>query len=176
MENVGTSIKGIYRDVLKRNNHIIFDSGWVLNTITDGCRKLLSAFMKNDQSNGIQFLAVGKGSEDWDITGALPPTASETQLVDHDPYLIPKDNLDFAYLNDNSDNDDIVDGPTNRLQIKATLGENEPSTSSYPLREFGLFGPQYPDGSIEYMINCIRHPVIHKDASATLIRVIRLYF
>ena len=45
--------------------------------------------------------------------------------------------------------------------------------SSYPLREFGLFGKY---GTIPYMIDCIRHPVIHKDTSTTLVRVVRLYF
>jgi len=29
---------------------------------------------------------------------------------------------------------------------------------------------------VDYMINGIRHTVIHKDVSATLIRVVRLYF
>ena len=40
------------------------------------------------------------------------------------------------------------------------------------------FGKYVDESSIEheYMIDCIRHPVIHKDESATLNRVVRLYF
>jgi hypothetical protein len=41
------------------------------------------------------------------------------------------------------------------------------------LREFGLFGQL---AGSDYMLNSIRHPVIHKDGDATLIRVVRLYF
>lgn len=181
MEMIAKSMKGIYRDILKGSkNNIIYDSGWVSNTIVDNCRNLLAAFMKNDQPKGIQFLAVGQGKKEWDTTGAPPPESSVTQLEDPNPYKIQVDDIDFnlVYLNEN---DVEVDGPTNRLQITATLGHNEPpavaSVSSYPLREFGLFG-QYFDGTKyhEYMIDCIRHPVIHKDVSATLIRVVRLYF
>jgi len=179
MEMIGNSIKGIYRDLLKGpNDDIIYDSGWVSNRIVDRCRTLLAAFMKNDQPKGIQYLAVGTGSKDWDSSGALPPDSSVIQLVDKDPFQIQVADLDLVYL---GENDAEVTRPTNRLQITATLGTNEPPAvaplSSYPLREFGLFG-QYFDGTKyhEYMIDCIRHPVIHKDVSATLIRVLRLYF
>lgn len=175
MEIIGTSIRGIYRDILKgKGNNTIYDSGWVSNRIVDSCRTLLAAFMKNDQPNGIQYLAVGKGLEEWDTTGAPPADSSVTQLMDPDPFTIDVENLSLVYL---KENDEEVEGPTNRLQITATLGTNElPAVlplSSYPLREFGLFGKF---GGKDYMIDCIRHPVIHKDVSATLIRVVRLYF
>ena len=175
MEIIGTSIRGIYRDILKgKGNNTIYDSGWVSNRIVDSCRTLLAAFMKNDQPNGIQYLAVGKGLEEWDTTGAPPPNSSVIQLVDKNPFQIQVADLDLVYLREN---DAEVAGPTNRLQITATMGTNEPPAvaplSSYPLREFGLFGKF---GAENYMIDCIRHPVIHKDVSATLIRVVRLYF
>lgn len=178
MDEICSSIKGIYRDVLRdRDNNIIFDSGWVPNLIVDRCRILLAAFMKNDGSNGIQFLRVGRGKADWDTDGAQPPTATLERLEEQDhPFTINAADLELAYLNEQ---DAEVTGPTHRLQITATLGVDQPpplpgsNLSTYPLREFGLFG-QY--GSDEYMIDCIRHPVIHKDVSSTLIRVVRLYF
>ena len=175
MEIIGTSIRGIYRDILKgKGNNTIYDSGWVSNRIVDRCRTLLAAFMKNDQPNGIQYLAVGTGLEKWDTTGAPPPNSSVIQLEDKNPFQIQVADLDLVYLRENNEE---VKGPTNRLQITATLGTNKPpavaSVSSYPLREFGLFGKF---GGEPYMIDCIRHPVIHKDVSATLIRVVRLYF
>jgi len=175
MTMIGNSIKGIYRDLLKGpNDDIIYDSGWVSNRIVDRCRKLLAGFMKNDQPKGIQFLAVGQGKKEWDTSGAPPPNSSVTKLMDPNPFTIDVKNLSLVYL---KENDEEVKGPTNRLQITATLGTNEPpavaSVSSYPLREFGLFGKF---GGKDYMIDCIRHPVIHKDVSATLIRVVRLYF
>ena len=68
--------------------------------------------------------------------------------------------------------------PTNRLQIKATLGPNVPtwpdaghSTSS--LREFGLVGKI--DGA-DVLINYVRHPVITKDPASSLERTIWLVF
>jgi len=45
--------------------------------------------------------------------------------------------------------------------------------NTYPLREFGLFGIF---AGQPFMINCVRHPVIYKDLSATLVREIKLYF
>lgn len=182
MDIIGSSIKGVYRDILKGSNHKnIYDSGWISNRIVDRCRMLLSAFMKNDQPKGIRYLALGKGLEEWDTKGIEPPASSITHLMDPSPYKIQVEELNVVYLNEY---DEEIDEPTNRVQITGILGPNKPPvesspSSSYPLREFALFGQflkgpndQYED----YMINCIRHSVIYKDASATLSRVIRLYF
>ncbi len=176
MEIIGNSLKGIYRDVLMSGDgETIHDSGWVSNTIVESCRVLLAGFMCNDPSGaaGIHHLAVGSGLEVWDAAGPPPPDPEITVELEepHDP---PISVLDFAYL---GDSDSAVTGPTNRLQITATLLPDYPPPlaplSTYPLREFGLFGSF---GGAFHMINCVRHPVIHKDDSATLIRVMRLYF
>lgn len=179
MEIIGTAIHGIYRDILKgEDDKIIYDSGWVSNTVVDSCRLLLAAFIKNEQTNGIQFLAVGKGLEEWDKTGApAPDPATTTDLTNRYQERIPFGDLVFAYLDQNDNELQPGQMPTNRLQITATLKPGYPKPEgllqSYPLREFGLFGKF---GNTDYMIDCIRHPVIHKDVSATLIRVVRLYF
>jgi len=176
MEKIGNNLKGIYRDVLiEPGRGAVFDSGWNSNTIVDQCRMLLAGFIRQDSSAGVQQLAVGQGDQNWDNDG-IPTTDPETTttLVNAHAPSIAHGDLDFIYL-DAADNPTA--GPTNRLQISATLEPDYPpplsGMTTYPLREFGLFG-QY-DGS-SYMINCIRHPVIHKGATATLIRVIRLYF
>ncbi|NIM18409.1 MAG: hypothetical protein GTO45_41040 [Candidatus Aminicenantes bacterium] len=174
MERIGASIKGMYRDILKGpDNNVIFDSGWGSNMIVDRCRILLAAFMKNEGTMGIQNLKVGTGNKDWDNEGPPEPDALVIGLEDPNPVEVA--NLDLVYLNDQ---DAPVTVPTPRLQITATLGEGEPEPpephlTTYPLREFGLFGKF---GDEEYMIDCIRHPVIHKDVSSTLVRVVRLYF
>jgi hypothetical protein len=183
MENIGSSLKGIYRDIIKdRNNTIIYDSGWVPNKIVSNCRALLAAFMKNDAAKpatGIVRLKVGKGLETWDTDGAPVPDDAETGLVTpHPTFEIGVGALDFVYLNASGAQQD---DPTNLLQVTATLGKDQPPVApgltSYPLREFGLFG-EYNDGTQnhEYMIDCIRHPLIEKDKTTTLIRVVRLYF
>lgn len=63
MEYVGTSIKGIYRDVLlDADGQPIRDSRWVSNTVVTRCRVLLAGFMKSDNTAGIHHLAVvGRG-------------------------------------------------------------------------------------------------------------------
>ena len=176
MKIIGNSIKGIYHDILKGvDDNIIYDSGWHSNTIVHRCRMLLAGFMKNDASSGIQSLAVGQGLKEWDDTGAPEPDpATTTDLVNGYSPPIPVSDLDLVYLDEN---DVVVIGPTNRLQITATLKPGYPAPISpldtYPLREFGLFGSL---GGADHMINYIRHPVIHKDDSATLIRIVRLYF
>ncbi|MDD5322496.1 MAG: hypothetical protein PHD43_18165 [Methylococcales bacterium] len=176
MEKIG-ALKGIYRDILSAGDgRIIHDSGWVSNTIVDRCRILLAGFVKNESSSGgIQFLAVGRGLDAWDKEG--PPASEPAATIDlvnrHAPPL-PVNRLNIVYLDEAAS---VVANPTNRLQITATLVPGYPPPlaplNTYPLREFGLFGRF--DGN-DYMINSIRHPVIHKDADATLVRVIRLYF
>jgi len=136
---------------------------------------LLAGFMKNDPSDGIQYLYVGKGLKEWDTDGApAPDPITTTDLVDPYSEPISVSDLELVYLDKN---DAAIAGPTTRLQITTTLDPGYPAPISplttYPLREFGLFGKF--DGDT-FMIDCIRHPVIHKDVSATLIRVVRLYF
>lgn len=176
MDRIGTTLRGIYRDVLiDLDNHIIYDSGWVTNTIVDRCRILLASFIKNERSSGLHHLAVGQGLDTWDQTGApIPDPVTTTGLqTPYDP-PIPVEKLRIVYLNSA---DKEVEEQTNRLQITATLDANYPPPiaplNSYPLREFGLFARL---GDTDYMLNCIRHPLISKDASTSLIRVIRLYF
>lgn len=185
MNTADLTIKGIYRDILIRDRKIVHDSRWMSNTIVTRGRTLLAAFVKNDNTRnilGVQYLAVGQGSEAWDNGEPPVPDPGATVLVNpHDPPIVWSD-LDLVYLDET---DAVVPGPTSRLQITATLEPGYPAPlpplTSYPLREFGLFGgienldvePVVPE---PYMINSVRHPVIHKDESATLIRVIRLYF
>jgi hypothetical protein len=178
MERLGAFVKGIYRDVLRGpDGTVVHDSGWVANTIVDGCRVLLTEFMRDGSGsgNGITHLAVGQGLEAWDAAGAPAPSPETTDGLEngHDPPMAAAD-LDMVYLDET---DAASPDPTSRLQITATLEPGYPphlpDLTTYPLREFGLFGSS---GATGYMINCIRHPVIHKDESMTLVRTLRLYF
>lgn len=171
-----SEMRGIYRDILISSDRTqVYDSGWLPNTIVDRGRILLAGFLKNDAPSGIQYLAVGQGLPAWDAA-ASPPAPSVTAIDLEDRYTptIPVAELNLGYLDQS---DAVVSGPTNRLQITATLGPGypaiQPPAVSFPLREFGLFGTF---NGIDYMVNNVRHPVIHKDASSTLIRVLRLYF
>ena len=171
------SIKGIYRDVMTdAHGVVIHDSGWVSNTIVDSCRFLLAGFIKNEAFSGIQYLQVGEGEDAWDEDGVSPANSEDTKLVDAfdgDPLAT----LTIDYL-DESGQELGGEERSAWLQITARLEPGYPTASSYPLREFGLFGTFDPGegGDLEpFMINNIRHPVIYKDASATLIRVVRVF-
>lgn len=176
MAQISSTIKGIYRDTLYgADGSLREDSGWKANTILNTCRLLLAGFMMNETAAGIVSLAVGQGDASWDTAGTPPASPSVTTgLVSRFNPPIPFAELDVVYL-DSSDH--VVAGPSSRLQITATLLPGYPTSiapaTSYPLREFGLFGRL---NGRDVMINTIRHPVIHKEETSTLIRVIRLYF
>jgi len=176
LENINHNFRGIYRDILKEPGRgIVFDSGWNSNTIVVQGRMLIAGLISRDSTSGVQHLAVGQGDPSWD-NGSIPATdpLTTTSLVNGYSPEIDHNALDYTYLNESGE---PAAGPTNRLQISATLGVGYPEvqedTSTYPLREFGLFGKH---GEEFYMINCIRHPVIHKGENATLIRTVQLFF
>lgn len=166
--------KGIYRDRIIRADGELIDLGWRSNIVVDRCRFLLAGFMKGDSTFGIQSIRIGTGSAAWDTAPVPPPQASDTDLVDPSPETITISGTDIAYL-DAAGN--VVAGPTHRLEITVNLPAGTPPVPMgddyYPLREFGLFGAF---GADEYMIDYVRHPVIHKRADDTLIRTIRLVF
>lgn len=192
MTGNGISIKGIYHDVLMDpEKGVIYDSGWRSNTIVRRCRVLIAGFMKNDSPSGIQYLAVGQGKSEWDgqWSTANPPgpaldtvTGLESQAIDGPITIQPsvpvpgEEYLQIQYLDDTDNPVSDENVRTSRLEVKATLKPGYPvptEFNTYPLREFGLFGSF---AGQPFMINCVRHPVIYKDLSATLIREIKLYF
>jgi hypothetical protein len=174
------SIKGIYRDVVRDpRGRVVSDTGWRSNLIVASCRVLLAGLMKGEQTNtrfGIQSLKVGKGNPAWDAVSTPAPDESLTALVDRNPYTITREGLELIYLDSSGQRSAT---PTNRIEIIAKLGPNQPTpdelqpTKPYPLREFGLFGKV---GDEEYMIDYIRHPLIEKDNAFTLERHVQLIF
>ncbi len=172
MERIGASLNGMYRDRLSgRDGRLIFDSGWVSNTIVGRCRVLLAAFMGNRPGvQGIQHLVVGKGLDAWDDDRPQASAEATGLVTPIDPRieLLP---ADFSYLPHSPEGPGV---PTNHLQVTATLEpEFAPPEGAYRLREFGLFGRT---DDAEYMINYVIHPTIPKDREKTLTRTIRLFF
>jgi hypothetical protein len=164
------SPQGYYHDRLVMSNSVI-DRGWTSNLIVDQCRALLAGFMRGDTAEGIRRLLIGRGDAAWDDAPPPAPPRSTEELTDPAPFEIALAPADITYL-DAAGNP--TGGPTNRLQLAVTLGENEPpGEDPYPLREFGLFGRF---GGTDYMINYVRHPVLMKAADATLERTIHLVF
>jgi hypothetical protein len=173
MENVGGALRGMYRDtIINAENQLVFDSGWISNTIVINGRVLLAALMKGDQNaSGIYCMKVGMGSETWG-NNPRQPAVSLTDLVKPYKKQVTIDpETDISYLDDK---DNKPDQPTHRLEVRVVLGKDFPEKNkTCELREFGLFGRFDRDLR---MINCVRHPIIQKAASETLIRVVRLFF
>ncbi len=166
--------EGKYCDRLIRVSGAVVECGWRSNIVVDRCRRLLAAFMKGDSAAlGIQSLAIGRGDAAWDST-PVAPTPGIEQLVDTAPVTIPIAAAAMSYLDAAGA---VTTGPTQRLQIIVTLAPGTPpppaSETSYPLREFALLGHF---GGERYMIDYVRHPVIHKAPGDTLVRTIRLVF
>lgn len=174
MDSTLSAPKGMYYDRIITARGLVIDRGWDSNIIVDRCRYLLAGFMKGDPSNGIQGLKVGRGQESWDDEPPDPPVRTIENLTDPSPIDIPISDDQIEYLDAAGD---PTTGPTNRLKITITLNPGTPPVDggeeSYPLREFALFGKF---GTEEYMIDYVRHPVIHKQADDTLERTIRLIF
>ncbi len=165
--------KGIFHDVLRQADGRATDFGWRSNLVVDRCRVLLAAFMKGDGPLGIRLLRIGRGLAAWDANPPVGPQPADQQLVDPNPFDILIQPNQIVYL-------DAVGqpsvAPTSRVQVTVDLGPGMPPLNGqpdYPLREFGLFG-QF--NSQDYMIDYVRHAVIHKAAADTLTRTIQLAF
>jgi hypothetical protein len=171
---------GSYRDLLRGpDGRVRWRGGTRKNVVVVDCRRLLAGFMRGTPTNvlGIQGLVVGAGRDVWDRPpGPPPPTSDQAQLVDPDPFTVPRDSLQVDFL----DGPNVTADPTNRLQVVATLGPRVPpwpdAASGHPtstLREFGLIGEL--DGAT-VLIDYVTHLAIPKDPSSTLERTIWLTF
>ncbi len=165
---------GKFHDQLTTGQGKLIDLDWRSNLVVDRCRFLIAGFMRGDGPSGIQRLQIGRGLDTWDTEPPDPPDSADQQLADPAPFVVAIVPSQIVYL------DDLgmpVTGPTNRIEISVDLAAGEPpldpGETAFPLREFGLFGDF---GGEDFMINYVRHPVIHKQADDTLTRTIRLVF
>lgn len=167
--------QGKYRDQLLTADGSCIDYGWRGNIIVDQCRQLLAGFMKGETVAGVQYIALGRGETSWDETPPAPPQMSTQSLVDTAPETIAVSDAEMSI--DFVDSSGVVSAaPSNRIQISITVaGSNLPivGDETFPLREFGLFGQLAPD---DYMIDYVRHPVIHIGVADTLVRRVKLVF
>lgn len=176
IETPTAGLSGRWQDVIRDRSGIITHRTEVRpNTIVVDCRRILASFVAGASSLGIQGMLFGSGLAAWDI-GGLPAAASaQTVLTDPNPFLVPAANLQIDFVDDVGA---VVAGPTNRLQIIATLGPGDPPWPDVnhvagSLREFGLVGEL---DSSPALINYVIHPVINKDPASTLERTLWLVF
>lgn len=177
-ELVANHLYGMYRDVLRGpGGQVLWDRGWQKNVIVDGCRVLLAELVRGAAGTlGIQGLQVGAGLVIWDVT-PQPPAAADTVLQDPFPFTVPLGSLQFDFVQPDGT---VSPTPTNRLQIRATLGPGVPPwpDANHPtitLREFGLVG-RLAGTVTPQLMNYVRHPAIVKDPVSSLERTIWLTF
>lgn len=190
-------IKGEYRDILSRNGEVIVDTGWQSNVIVADYGRFLAALMKKgfEQKVGIDYMAVGSGSTD-DVEFKKKVANFKKNVIcyfkklnnsNSGPYSdancwvwakkIEAD--DIKYVND--DDDEVVNGVTNRLRIEVTFGKNEPLEETLEFKEFALLGIDKNDVTFDtekmfFFINYVDHGLITKDENMELTRTIILTF
>lgn len=169
-------IKGIYRDCLYgTDGRLLYDSGWRDNKIVNSCHVLLAHLMKgggNGITSGIAYLQVGSGEQGWDAN--IPAVNDQADNLTA-PYT-EEYPLNLEYVQLGLDPPIQSAQPTRCIQASVTLMPNSPNVADGKpalLREFGLFGRAE---NTKYMIDCVRHPLIQKDSTMNLTRVIRLTF
>jgi hypothetical protein len=169
-----TSPHGSYRDRLVTAAGEVVERDWRSNLVVDGCRILLAGFMKGDGPQGIQFALVGRGDPTWDVSGIPAPQRVDTAPVDPNPFSVAITAAQIGYIDAAGS---VSAQPTPRLEVTLTLPAGQPpldpGESSFPLREFALFGRF---GATATMINSVRHPVLRKAPGDVLTRTVRLVF
>ena len=169
-------LQGKYWDQLITAEGECIDFGWRSNVIVNQCRQLLAGFMKGGTAaSGVQHIALGRGDAAWDDGMPAPPDMSTESLTDPSPETIAVTDAEMEI--DFLDRTGAVSlTPSDRIQVTVTIeGTNLPivGDDTFPLREFALFGNLAPD---DYMIDYVRHPVIHIGTGDTLVRRVKLVF
>ncbi len=166
-------IKGCYYDVLT-DSHGRVQRGWRSNLIVQDCNLLLAALMKNEiNMQGILYLAIGEGEDDWDSSRPAP-LITTTKLAKEVARLeITKNQV--VYL-DNLEKP--VETISNRLEITIKFrGEDFISNGFQTVREFGLFGGDATgEQNSGFIINYVIHPRIDLTSDLTFTRKLRLTF
>lgn len=169
------AIYGCYRDKLfNLEKCVVWEHSWLSNLIVQDCNPLLAGLMKRDEGmQGIQFLAIGVGDDNWDQEPPQPLWTSSQLTSEVGRQSIAPNQI--VYLDSTGQ---PTPNPTNRLQVTAEFrGEDLVENGSLSLREFGLFGGNatlVPNSG--FMINQVIHPRIDLTSGMTLVRQVRLAF
>lgn len=179
------NIKGEYKDVLIRKGMVIEDRGWRSNSITEDYGRFLAALMKKDVSGiGIEYIAVGSGSESVDSfkTNAELYFQDNDKTVKHDTYWIwakeiESKNIIYLEIDDKPAQPGTI---TNKLQIDITIEKSEPTNETLIFEQFALLGIGKKGNKFDtdkmFLINYVDHEPITKYVSMELERTIKLTF
>ena len=142
------------------------------NIIVNTSSLLIARLLKDssEPQNGIAYLALGSGSEDWDAATLLDPpapTTSQTRLL-REFYRKAIDSSTFVHPQTGEPTSSI----TNIVDYCVTFGEGE---AVGPIVELGLFGG---DGTDEInsgtMFNWLTFPVVSKTSRMVINIIVRI--
>lgn len=168
--NVKFKVTGEYTDTIKYlDGTVEIHEG--RNLVVNGIYHLITSLFSNKESyTGLQFWAIGKGSEDWEEEDLPQPEVTNTKLLSEiGRKAIQPSNFKFV------DAEGLpTPYPTNRLSVTVVFGYDECIGT---WREFGLFGgnaTETVDSGI--MINRKIHGVINKTREMEITREIIFTF
>ena len=139
------------------------------NLVVNSLLPLLQCFLKGDTTyHGIQYWAVGSGSDTWDNDNTPDPTLTETILTSEiGRKAVTADGIKFV-----DSNFEESETPTTTLEVTVTFGYDECNGS---WREFGLFGGKASlTANSGTMINKKHHAVLTKTTDMVIERRIRI--
>lgn len=132
-ENMNFNFTGEFRDIIRhRDGRVEVKEGH--NVIVKNIGKLIASLLKIQSGyTGLQYWAVGSGSDSWDNTNPPQATDKDTQLVNEiGRKSISASNM--VYLDDSNQPTSSV---TNKIRVTVTFGESD---CNGVWREFALFG------------------------------------
>lgn len=177
--------------MLMKNGEIARNYGWRSNTIVADYGRFLAALMKKEfpVPVGIEYLAVGSGSQD--DSQFKDKVAAFFNWLNEDPArtgpMFLGENWvwakkigpgDISYLDGLGDTTNDV---TNRVELQVKFEQNEPTEKTLSFQEFALLGINKNEEGIFdtgrlFLINYVTHGVITKDKDTELSRAIKLIF
>lgn len=157
----GEHIDRIYR------NGVLVDERHGHNLVVTSFLRLVMCMLKGQNNfGGIQYWAVGSGSDAWDANMPLPELSATRLTSEIGRMPITPEEMTFL-------TPDFVETttPTNVLQIRHLFGEND---CNGPWREFGLFGGNAtPSPNSGIMVNKRHHAILTKTEEMTVERIMR---
>ena len=137
------------------------------NLVVNSFLNLVMCLLKHQSGySGIQYWAVGSGNSAWDSNLTTPELTATRLTAELGRVPISLDEINFL-----DSNYDIIQTPSNIIQISHTFGVND---CNGVWREFGIFGgnatSQLNSG---IMINKRHHAIITKTEEMSIERVMR---
>ena len=168
VEESSTKLKGELYLKAYENGELVYDyhkSNIIVNTASILIARLLKD--NAEPTNGISFLAVGRGNASWNLLDPPAPTTSQTRLEQE----FYRKAIDLATFVDPTTGEP-TDAQTNIVDYSVSFGEAE---AVGPIMELSLFGGDATEApNSGTMVNWRTFPVISKTNTMTLTVIFRI--